>query len=142
MRTGLAVIALMLSAAPAAAQVAVQGQYDLACRWDHVVTRDGRATSTLNGIEQVFRVDTNRKAYCEADCSMIWPIHQVTPTSVVFRSGLEYDNLSRMEYRADGTFRRDNGYWTEARVTWGRGTCEKRRFSGFPANATEGIGAD
>ena len=63
-------------------------------------------------------------------------------SSVEFRSGLEYDNLFRMEYRADRTFRRDNGYWTEARVTWGRSTCEKRRFSGFPASATQGVGAE
>lgn len=137
MRIGLAVIALTLFAAPAAAQVAVEGRYDLACRWDQVVTRDGRATSTLNGIEQVFRVDTNRKVYCEANCTTIWPIHQVTPSSVVFSSVLQGDNLSRMEYRSDGTFRIDEGYWTEARVTWGRGTCEKRRFSGFPSNATD-----
>jgi hypothetical protein len=131
----IAAAALALVATPAAAQV--QGQYDLACRWDRNDTRHGVSTSTLQGVEQRFRVDTARMAYCEAECSNLWPIQQITTSAVVFRSELSGDTLFHLEYQRDGAFRFDEGYWQAGRIIWGRGRCERKPFSSFPAAATD-----
>lgn len=128
-------ISLLLLASPSVAWAQIPERFDIDCVWTETDAAAGRAPRTLDGIRQRFRLDTVRRARCEAECTMLFSIAEVRPDSVVLtRSTAPIDV---MEYRDDGSFLWDTEYPDSNRRITRRGTCEVRRFSGFPRDARD-----
>jgi hypothetical protein len=128
-------ISLLILSCPSAALAQMPERFDIDCVWTQTDAAPGRAPTTLDGIRQRFRIDTVRKARCEAECTMLFSIAEATPDRVVLERSTAPVTL--MEYRADGSFLWDTTYPDTNRRITRRGTCQVRRFSGFPRDARD-----
>jgi hypothetical protein len=128
---------LLLLSCPSLAWAQIPKRFDIDCVWTETDATAGRSSSTLSGIRQRFRIDTVRMARCEANCSTLFSIVEATADRVVLSRSTSSVEVDVREYRSDRTFLWNTEYLGSNRRITRRGSCEVRRFSGFPRDAVD-----
>lgn len=92
-----------------------------------------------------YRIDLDKKKYCEADCGAIKDIYEVQPASIKLEAPKNVDTIDEKSFE-DGFIDRQTGHQQllaesgrEASILimkWD-GQCEKQPFTGFPKIETK-----
>lgn len=125
------------------AAAAVAAAFNLVCTGTS--TGQTLAGTTTEAYSHTYRVDLDRKKWCEGDCGVIRDIADVQPTVIEFKPRKDVDTAIEHEFyewSLDRTTGRESLLWTTGRganimiMKW-EGTCAKQPFSGFPAFTTK-----
>ena len=95
-------------------------QFNLVCR--------GTLNLPTNAqFDRTFRVDLDRRLFCQADCRTVQPIQVTGPPTLLFK---DFDRLTGSVHQVDVA---DGGYRSYNSNTSAKGRCRRQPFSGFPA---------
>jgi len=112
-------------------------RFDLICEGTQAVFLQDVKKWGQEPFSERIRVDTEKRLYCEADCSTLSKVQDVTPDEYVFFRGSDGGRHSRGKVvgRATGTLEQYDGGQNVSR----RGLCKTAPFSGFPRKAVVGL---
>jgi hypothetical protein len=124
----------------AAAAVAAAAAFNLVCSGTIAA---GSMSDLVNPqkktpIEVVYRIDLHEGRYCTGDCASTLPIYRVTDAQIVFQFSEDKDagtDSLEMVNRESGEYLSRSRFFglTPPAFIMTQGTCEKARFTGFPA---------
>ena len=93
---------------------------------------DGKLSETVQQTTE-FRVDLDKKRYCQDECNLTSPIEAVYETQIVFQNTLNEQEKSGTRMFVN---RESGGLYADTMIGKFRviriGTCERSEFTGFP----------
>ena len=128
---------------PAGAPLPDSGAFTLLCEGT-TTTANGYGSIRREPYSYRYRIDLDKRQWCDGDCKFLRPIHKADRKAIVLSpperrrglwSGLNISNETIDRATGRHTTRHRSGKPNSRLVIRSDGECEAGQFSGFPANA-------
>lgn len=125
------------------AATAVVAAFNLVCTGTS--TWRSLGSNSSDPYTHTYRIDLDKKQWCEEGCGIIRDIADVQPVLIEFKPRRNVDNAIEHEFyewSIDRTSGQEHLLWTKGRgaditiMKW-EGTCIRQPFTGFPSIATK-----